>query len=45
MTECAHGVRNEAVKGISSKDVADLQKLLKKIRGNLNGQSGAENAV
>ncbi len=45
MTECAHGVRDGAVKGISSKDVANLQKLLKKIRENLNGQSGTENSV
>ncbi|MHC4267858.1 MAG: MarR family winged helix-turn-helix transcriptional regulator [Planctomycetota bacterium] len=45
MTECAHGVRNGAVKGISSKDVANLQRLLKKIRENLNGQFGAENSV
>ena len=45
MTECAHGVRNGAVKGISSKDVANLQRLLKKMRENLNGQSGAENAA
>ncbi len=30
MTECAHGVRDEAVKGISSKDAANLQKFLKK---------------
>ena len=45
MTECAHGVRDEAVNGISSKDVADLQKLLKKIRENLNGQFGTENSV
>ncbi len=37
MAECAHGVRNRAVKGISSKDVADLQRLLKKIGENLNG--------
>jgi len=45
MTECAHGVRNEAVKGISSKDVVNLQRLLKKIRENLNGQFGTENSV
>ena len=45
MTECAHGVRDEAVKGISAKDVANLQKLLKKIRENLNGQFGTENSV
>ena len=45
MTECAHGVRNGAVEGISSKDVAKLQKLLKKIRENLNGQFGTENSV
>lgn len=38
MTECAHGVRSVAVKGISSKDVKSLQKLLKKIRENLNEQ-------
>ncbi len=38
MIECAHGVRNGAVEGISSKDVAKLQRLLKKIRENLNGQ-------
>ncbi len=37
MAECAHGVRNRAVKGISSKDVANLQRLLKKIGENLNG--------
>ncbi|GAX62754.1 transcriptional regulator [Candidatus Scalindua japonica] len=37
MTECAHGVRGEAVKAISTKDVANLQKILKKIRENLNG--------
>ena len=45
MTECAHGVRNEAVKGISSKDAENLQRLLKKIRENLNGQFGTENSV
>ena len=45
MTECAHGVRNGAVKGISSKDIANLQRLLKKIKENLNGQFGAENSV
>ena len=45
MTECAHGVRDGAVKGISAKDVANLQKLLKKIRENLNGNFGAENSV
>ncbi len=45
MTECAHGVRNEAVKGIPAKDVAKLQKLLKKIKENLNGQFGTENSV
>ncbi len=45
MTECAQGVRNKAVKGISMKDVANLQKLLKKIRENLNGQFGTENSV
>jgi MarR family transcriptional regulator for hemolysin len=45
MTECAHGVRNGAVKGISSKDVANLQRFLKKIRENLNEQFGAENSV
>ncbi|MBC8548419.1 MAG: MarR family transcriptional regulator [Candidatus Brocadiales bacterium] len=45
MTECAHGVRDEAVKGISAKDVANLQKLLTKIRENLNGQFGTENSV
>ncbi len=45
MTECAHGVRNEAVEGISTKDVAKLQKLLKKIKENLNGQFGTENSV
>ena len=44
MTECAHGVRDGAVKGISAKDVANLQKLLKKIRENLNGNFGAENS-
>ncbi|MCP4267360.1 MAG: MarR family transcriptional regulator [Candidatus Brocadiaceae bacterium] len=37
MTECAHGVKNRAVKGIPSKDVANLQSLLKKIEENLNG--------
>ena len=45
MTECAHGVRDGAVKGISMKDVANLQKLLKKIRENLNGNFGTENSV
>lgn len=45
MTECAHGVRDDAVKGISAKDVATLQKLLKKIRENLNGQFGTDNFV
>ena len=45
MTECAHGVRNGAVKGISSKDAENLQRLLKKIRENLNGQFGTENSV
>ena len=45
MTECAHGVRNGAVKGISSKDVVNLQKLLKKIKENLNGYIGTENSV
>ncbi len=45
MTECAHGGRRGAVKGISSKDVANLQRLLGKIRENLNGQSGTENSV
>ena len=45
MTECAHGVRDGAVKGISAKDVANLQKLLKKIRENLNGNFGTENSV
>jgi MarR family transcriptional regulator, transcriptional regulator for hemolysin len=45
MTECAHGVRDEAVKGISKKEVVNLQKLLKKIRENLNGQFGTENSV
>ena len=45
MTECAHGVRDGAVKGISSKDVANLQRLLGKIRENLNGQFGTENSV
>ncbi len=43
MTECAHGVRNNAVKGISTKDVANLRRLLKKIRENLNGQYEGEN--
>ncbi|MFQ5713934.1 MAG: MarR family winged helix-turn-helix transcriptional regulator [Candidatus Scalinduaceae bacterium] len=38
MTECAHGVRNNAVKGISTKDVANLRRLLEKIRENLNEQ-------
>lgn len=36
MTECAHGVRNNAVKGISTKDVANLRRLLEKIRENLD---------
>jgi MarR family transcriptional regulator, transcriptional regulator for hemolysin len=45
MTECAHGVRDGAVKGISAKDIANLQKLLKKIRENLNGDFGTENSV
>lgn len=45
MTECAHGVRDEAVKGISSKDVVNMQKLLNKIKENLNGQLGTENSV
>ena len=45
MTECAHGVRSGAVKGISSKDVANLQRLLGKIRENLNEQFGTENSV
>jgi hypothetical protein len=45
MTECAHGVRNEAVKGISSKDAENLQRLLRKMRENLNGQFGTENSV
>jgi DNA-binding MarR family transcriptional regulator len=45
MTECAHGVRDGAVKGIATKDVANMQKLLKKIRENLNGQFGTENSV
>jgi MarR family transcriptional regulator for hemolysin len=45
MTECAHGVRNEAVKGISSKDAEILQRLLRKMRENLNGQFGTENSV
>ena len=43
MTECAHGVRNNAVKGISTKDVANLRRLLEKIRENLNGQYEGEN--
>ena len=45
MTECAHGVRDGAVKGISSKDVINLQRLLKKIKENLNGQLGTEESV
>ena len=45
MTECAHGVRDGAVKGISTKDIANLQKLLKKIRENLNGNFRTENSV
>ncbi len=45
MTECAHGVRNGAVKGISSKEIANLQRILKKIRENLNGQFGTGNSV
>ena len=45
MIECAHGVRDGAVKGISAKEVANLQKLLKKIKENLNGQFGTENSV
>ncbi len=36
MTECAHGVRNNAVKGISTKEVANLRRLLEKIRENLD---------
>jgi len=36
MTECANGVRNNAVKGIPTKDIANLRRLLEKIRENLD---------
>lgn len=42
MTECAHGVRNNAVNGISSKDISKLKKLLEKIRENLDEQADNE---
>jgi MarR family transcriptional regulator, transcriptional regulator for hemolysin len=45
MTECAHGVRNNAVKGISTKDVANLRRLLEKIRENLDEKSVNEKSV
>ncbi len=45
MTECAHGVRNNAVKGISTKDVANLRRLLKKIRENLDEKYVNEKSV
>ena len=40
MTECAHGVRNNAIKGISNKDIANLRRLLEKISENLDDQYG-----
>ncbi|MEE9260077.1 MAG: MarR family transcriptional regulator [Candidatus Scalindua sediminis] len=45
MTECAHGVRNNAVKGISTKDVANLRRLLEKIRENLDEKYVNEKSV
>ncbi len=45
MTECAHGVRNNAVKGISAKDVVKLRRLLEKIRENLDGKYVNEKSV
>ncbi len=45
MTECAHGVRNNAVKGISSKDVVKLRRLLEKIRENLDEKYVNEKSV
>jgi hypothetical protein len=45
MTECAHGVRNNAVKGISTKEVANLRRLLEKIRENLDEKYVNEKSV
>jgi MarR family transcriptional regulator, transcriptional regulator for hemolysin len=36
MTKCADGVKNSAVKGIPTKDLANLRRLLEKIRENLD---------
>lgn len=43
MTECADEVKNSAVKGISTKELANLRRLLEKIRENMNEQYEAEN--